>query len=96
MSRKTSSYQDRLPHIVLQQIEEVAKYAYDCDDWVTIKKEIMKGCPSKLRGLFSRRHPITKEQVPNEFDKSVIDYFEKVSGQKLIIRSLSERRALKD
>ena len=84
-----------IPARVLLQIEEVAAYAFECDDWVTVKKEIMKGCPSSLRSLFSRRDPITKEQIPNDFDRSVISRFEEITGQSLKIRTLDERRALK-
>lgn len=85
----------KIPERMILQIEEVAAYAHDCDDWVTIKKEIMKGCPSSLRGLFSRRDPITKEQTPNDFDRLVITRFEEITGQSLVIRTLDERRALK-
>jgi hypothetical protein len=85
-----------IPERVALQVKEVASYAYDCDDWVTIKKEIMKACPSNLRSLFSRRDPITKEQIPNEFDRSVIRMFEEITGQNLVIRTLDERRSLKN
>jgi hypothetical protein len=91
MSKRTHE----IPERVMLQIEEVASYASDCDDWVTIKKEIMKGCPSGLRSMFSRRDPITKEQVPNDFDRSVISRFEELTGQNLVIRTLDERRELK-
>lgn len=91
MSKRVHEIPDR----VLLQIEEVAAYAFECDDWVTIKKEIMKGCPSSLRSLFSRRDPITKEQIPNNFDRLVISRFEEITGQSLKIRTLDERRALK-
>tara|TARA_R110000824_G_scaffold96509_6_gene231068 strand:+ start:389 stop:670 length:282 start_codon:yes stop_codon:yes gene_type:complete len=79
-----------------QQIDLVAKYCSDCDDWVTIKKEIMKGLPSGLRKLFSRRDPITKEQRPNNFDHLVINYYKDISGIELVIRTLKERREMFD
>jgi len=81
-----------IPIRILSQIAEVAGYAGDCDDWVKIKKEIMKGIPSKLRKNFSTRDPITKEQVPNNFDMLVIEKYENISGIKLKIRTLSERK----
>ena len=83
-----------IPKRVVEEIREVSQYAGNCDDWVTIKKEIMKSCPPNLRKLFSRRDPITKEQVPNDFDMAVKEEFEKLSGRKLVIRSLSQRRDL--
>lgn len=85
-----------IPDRVISQIKEVSEYAGACDDWVTIKKEIMNGCPSHLRKLFSRRHPITKEQVTSEFDRYVIELYEEFSGISLKIRTLDERRKLKN
>ena len=83
-----------IPKRIERQISEVAQYAGSCDDWVTIKKEIMKGCPSHLRSLFSTRDPITKEQRTSSFDRAVIKSYERVSGTCLVIRSLAERREL--
>ncbi len=85
-----------IPERVLEQIRIVAEYAGDCDDWVTIKKEIMKGCPSHLRKNFSRRDPITKEQNPNDFDRAVIEEYKLISNVDLIIRTLDQRRKLRD
>ena len=85
-----------IPDRILAEIENVSKYAGDCDDWVEIKKEIMKRIPSKLRKNFSRRDPITKEQVPSKFDISVINYYYSLTGIKLKILPLSERRAKYD
>tara|TARA_Y100000034_G_scaffold135212_1_gene206142 strand:- start:337 stop:603 length:267 start_codon:yes stop_codon:yes gene_type:complete len=81
-----------IPDRVLRQINEVSLYTGDCDDWVTIKKEIMKGIPSHLRKSFSRRDPISKEQVPNNFDLSVINYYNEITGITLKIRSIAERK----
>ena len=52
----------------------------------------MKSIPSQMRKLFSRRDPITKEQLPNEFDLEVIQYYYEVTGIRLQIRTLDERR----
>ena len=84
----------KIPDRIVREIDIVSSYAKNCDDWMTIKKEIMKSIPSNLRKLFSRRDPITKEQVPNDFDMRVIDYYFSITGVKLKIRKLSERRKL--
>lgn len=89
---KTGNGRSLIPDRVLKQINEVSLYTGDCDDWVTIKKEIMKGIPSHLRKNFSRRDPISKEQTPNDFDISVIDYYREITGITLKIRSISERK----
>ena len=84
--------QIKIPDRILREIHAISQYAQDCDDWVTIKKEIMKGIPSHLRKNFSTRHPITKEQVPNSFDLAVIDFYKELTGVTLKIRTLSERK----
>ena len=84
----------KIPDRITNQIKEVSSYVGNCDDWVTIKKEIMKGIPSDLRKLFSRRDPITKEQVPNNFDMIVKEAYERFSGVDLKIRTRSERKKI--
>jgi hypothetical protein len=79
---------------IISQIHDVSEYAEDCDDWVTIKKEIMKGIPSSMRSNFSRRDSITKNQVPNDFDLEVINYYKDITGIQLVIRTLEERKKI--
>jgi len=86
----------KIPEKIVDQLIEVSQYAGDCDDWMIIKKEVMKSIPSSLRMLFSRRDPITKEQVPNDFDNLVIEYYFNITGTRLKIRTLEERRKLKN
>lgn len=79
---------------IIEQIDFVASYAAGCDDWVTIKKQIMRGIPSRLRKNFSTRDPITKEQSLNQFEEWVINYYRDLTGTKLVLRTLAERREL--
>jgi len=81
-----------IPRKIIVQIHEVSSYAGSCDDWVTIKKEILKGIPSCLRKKFSRRNSLTKEQEPNDFDRDVINYYREYTGIELKIRPLAERK----
>jgi len=83
-----------IPERIVEQIDFVASYVADCDDWVTIKKQIMRGIPSQLRKNFSTRDPITKEQRLNQFEEQVIIYYKKATGTSLVLRTLSERREL--
>ncbi len=83
-----------IPDRIIEQIEFVASYAEGCDDWVTIKKQIMRGIPSHLRKNFSTRDPITKEQRLNQFERQVINYYRDLTGTSLVLRTLSERREL--
>ena len=79
---------------ILSQVDFISSYTGSCDDWVTIKKEVMKSLPSSLRSHFSRRDPITKEQRPNKFEKDLIIYYHDLTGIKLKVRKLSERREI--
>jgi len=81
---------------LLTAIDDVSSFVGDCDDWVTIKKEIMKLLPSKMRSSFSRRHPITKEQQTNNFELELINYYKDITGIDLVIRSLKERRKINE
>lgn len=84
-----------IPDRILDQINFVASYADDCDDWVTIKKEVMRGIPSELRKNFSTRDPKTKEQNINDFEKVLISYYKEHTGVDLILRTLAERREMR-
>jgi hypothetical protein len=83
-----------IPDRVVEQLEFVASYVDDCDDWVTVKKEVMRGIPSSLRKNFSTRDPKTKEQQLNKFEKYIIEYWKEKTGINLKLRSLEERREL--
>ena len=85
-----------LPERISEQIDFVASYAGDCDDWVTIKKQVMLGIPSKLRKLFSTRDRKTKEQSLNDFEKNIINYYKNITGVDLKVRTLEERRSLQN
>ena len=83
-----------IPDRIIEQIDFVASYAEGCDDWVTIKKQIMRGIPSQLRKNFSTRDPLTKEQSLNQFEHQVINYYRDLTGTSLVLRTLAERRDL--
>lgn len=72
----------------------VSSYAGDCDDWVAIKKQVLLNLPSELRKNFSTRDPRTKEQWLNEFEKEMITYYKDLTGTKLVLRTLSERKEI--
>tara|TARA_B100000214_G_C23852860_1_gene574260 strand:- start:397 stop:663 length:267 start_codon:yes stop_codon:yes gene_type:complete len=79
---------------IYDQVDFVMSYAGDCDDWVTIKKEVMKGIPSNLRKNFSTRDAKTKNHTLNNFEREIINYYRDRSGIHLIVRTLDERREL--
>ena len=79
---------------ILDQLRFVMTYVGDTDDWVTVKKQMLLGIPSSLRKNFSTRDSKTKEQWLNDFEEELINYYEQLTGVKLKLRTLAERREL--
>lgn len=52
-------------------INTVSSYVGKTNNWVVIKKELLKMFSSQDRMYFSTRDPITKKQSMNEFEKIV-------------------------
>ena len=79
---------------ILDQLQFVMTYVGDNDDWVTVKKQILLGISSSLRKNFSTRDSKTKEQWLNDFEEELINYYEQITGVRLKLRTLAERREL--
>lgn len=58
--------------VVITALKEVLNYASHVDDWIIIKKEILKIIPPNERKLFSTRDPVTKKQRINQFEENLI------------------------
>lgn len=83
-----------IPDRIREQVEFVSSYMDTMDDWVSVKKQIMFGIPSELRRNFSTRDPKTKEQWLNNFERELINYYHDLTGVKLVLRTLTERREM--
>jgi hypothetical protein len=71
---------------VIEAVDEVFSYAKDVDDWIVIKKELLKCLPSEERKSFSTRDPITKKQRANQFEFHVAGLWEARSGRPVIFK----------
>lgn len=71
------------PERVKEGLEFVSRYASHVNEWVTVKKELLKFFNSHERQYFSTRDPITKKQGINEFEKALILLWENMTGKKL-------------
>lgn len=69
---------------IIAAINEVYSYASSCDEWIRIKKEILRTLPSDERRKFSTRDPITKKQVTNEFEYEVAAHWSKLTGREVV------------
>lgn len=82
---------------IKEAVEFVISYIEtSCDDWVTIKKEIMKSLPWQLRTNFSTRDRKTYEQRMNDFEKMIAEYWKQRTGVELKLIQLWERKDRKN
>lgn len=72
--------------ILDQAINVVSSYVGKTNDWMIIKKELLKVLSSQDRMYFSTRDPVTKKQSMNEFEKIVIEKWYKKTGIYPILR----------
>ena len=77
-----------LSDIIREKIEYVASYVQgSCTDWFKVKQEIIRSLPGYMRKKvgFSKRHRNTKKMLINSFDMEVINYWEIITGIRLVI-----------
>jgi len=71
------------------KIEETIKfihaYAPDIKEWKVLKKELLKSLPSSHRKLFSTRDNSTKKLNFNDFEKTVVEYWQKIANVTLYL-----------
>jgi len=68
-----------------ETINFVYSYAPNITDWRVLKKELLKSLPSCHRKLFSTRDNSTKKLNFNDFEKTVVEYWQKISGVELYL-----------
>ena len=89
------SEEQKSQEIVRAVFEKTARLNLQCDDWVEIKKLVMKQVAPSHRKVFSRRDPKTKNHPPlNSFENEMKDLYKTISGVDLKLRELSERREM--
>lgn len=71
---------------VVEALTLVYGYASHVDDWLIIKKELLKELNWELRTLFSKRDPVTKKQCPNEFEYALAERWSEMSGRTVLFR----------
>lgn len=71
---------------VIQALDYVFSYASDVDDFLVIKKEMLKVLPPDERSAFSNRHPLTKRQQTNDFERQLAARWSEMSGRPVLFR----------
>ena len=75
-----------------ETVDFVMSYVDKSDDWVLLKKEIMKSLPWQLRTNFSTRNRQTYEQRMNDFELMLAEYWKSRTGTELRVIQLWERK----
>ena len=70
----------KIPEKILRELRLLVENDLRCNEWMTLKKFLLKTVPPDLRSSFSRRDPKTKIQRINEFEANLIDTYERMSG----------------
>jgi hypothetical protein len=65
-------------------VDFVFTYASHIDDWLVVKKELLKILPSGERTQFSLRHPITKKQRTNDLEREIAKYWSELTGREVL------------
>jgi len=69
---------------ILELLSEILPL-YDGDDWIKIKKYVVRYSNPNTRKLFSTRHVKTKKHTLNAFEKSLLLTIEDIYKKKLIL-----------
>ena len=59
---------------VLELIHDIAEF-YKEDNWLTVKKFLVRYSHPKLRKNFSTRHDKTKKHTINTYEQNIINYY---------------------
>tara|TARA_B100001989_G_C24550059_1_gene473796 strand:- start:3234 stop:3491 length:258 start_codon:yes stop_codon:yes gene_type:complete len=70
---------------IFELIEELFEF-YEEDDWLKVKKYLLRYLHPDLRKLFSTRHAKTKKHSLNNFEKDLIDKCQNIYNRKLILK----------
>lgn len=64
-----------------KQIAYVASFVgTDCDDWFRIKKQLLWALHPRFRGLFTKRHNVSRKLFINDFEISLMNYWKTITG----------------
>ena len=72
-----------IPGRILEELTFLASIGHTGDNWMMVKKHLLKSIPANMRTRFSTRDPKTKKQSLNSFEKNVIGVYESLTGTRL-------------
>ena len=76
--------------VILEEINCV----YKEKDWLVVKKYILKSVSPQKRKNFSRRNYLSKKHSINNYEKTLIEYYEKKFNIKLELKEKDKHKKL--
>ena len=70
---------------IYELIEELLE-VYQGNDWLKVKKYVLKYSHPDIRKYFTTRHHYTKKHTLNDFEKSLIKYCKDTYNQNLFLK----------
>ena len=77
--------------IILDLLEEVNQ-AYKGNDWLVVKKYILKSISPEKRKSFSRRDYLTKKHTINKFENKIISKYKELFNVELILNEKDKHK----
>ena len=78
----------------IKDILEEVNSVYKEKDWLIVKKYLLKSIRPDKRKKFSKRNYLSKKHTLNEYEKSLIEYYEKQFNIKLGLKEKDKHRKL--
>ena len=72
-----------IPNQIISEIDLLVKNDVLCEEWMDIKKYLLRSISSELRVNFSTRDHKTKAQSLNNFERRLIAFYESHTGIRL-------------
>lgn len=72
---------------IKEALGEVHNIIGDENDWIVIKKQMLRSLPPQVRKFFSTRHPVTKEQSMNDFDLQIAMLWSKMTNKPVVFKN---------
>jgi hypothetical protein len=82
---KLENIQDNHKKIIIELLEEILEFYYD-EDWLVIKKYILRYSHPDVRKHFSTRNQKSKKHCLNEFEKCLIRYCKDTYNKNLVLK----------
>jgi hypothetical protein len=75
-----------IPPEIANSMANIFQYAPQINEWIVLKRELLNSIPSKLRSLFSTRHPLTKRTQTNEFELALAHRWAELTGRPVLFK----------